>query len=254
MTLLPRTLIAACLAGLGLAAPMQADERNLSVTVTYLERIALPPDAELSVSLLDTSLMDVAAVQLSQQRFRMDKVPFEVSLSYDPDLIDDRHTYTVAAQITSRREVIFRTTTAYPVLTRDAPSEIEIVLQKMSHGADAATPGDGVVGLAWQVVEIGGQVKDVDDPPTMTIDAEGGLGLYGGCNRFRGKVTVANGAFSLSGPLAGTRMACPPDRMKLDDDMIRALEASTGYARTGEFLVLTDDAGDATLRFREQRG
>ncbi|WP_170751438.1 YbaY family lipoprotein [Ruegeria lacuscaerulensis] len=65
---------------------------HVKTTVTYQERIALPPDAVLEVELLDTSRADAPSVSLSSQRFKLAGVPRTVEIAYDTDLIDERHT------------------------------------------------------------------------------------------------------------------------------------------------------------------
>src|SRR5210317_1206195 len=82
-----------------LASTALAETMHIDTTVTYRERIALPPNAILEVELLDTSQADAPSVRLSLQRFRLTGVPRTVEIAYDTDLIDERFTYTVAAKI-----------------------------------------------------------------------------------------------------------------------------------------------------------
>ena len=54
-------------------------------------------------------------------------VPYE--LSYDPDYIDERFTYTVFARIEASGSLIYIADTAYPVITNGAPTEnVEVVV------------------------------------------------------------------------------------------------------------------------------
>ena len=54
-------------------------------------------------------------------------VPYE--LPYDPDDIDERHTYTVFVRIETSGSLIYISDTAYPVITNDAPTEdVEVVV------------------------------------------------------------------------------------------------------------------------------
>lgn len=114
------------------SAGMAGPEGVITGTVTYLQRIALPPTAVIQVQLLDISLQDVPAKVLASRRYiaggRQVPIPFE--LSYEPAQIDPRHTYAVAARITIDNQLRWISTQQYPVLTRDAPaSDIEIVVQ-----------------------------------------------------------------------------------------------------------------------------
>jgi uncharacterized lipoprotein YbaY len=101
--------------------------------VTYRERIALPPNAVLQVSLQDVSRADSAAAVLGEQTIvtggRQVPIPFEIA--YDPAAIDQRLTYAVRARITVDGQLLFTSTTATPVITRGNPTVVEIVLQQV---------------------------------------------------------------------------------------------------------------------------
>ena len=114
----------------------------LTGTVTYLERIALSPDAVITVTLADVSKMDVAATVVATQVFTAagKQVPFPYELKYDPATIDPRMTYAVQVRITENGQLRFISTTMNPVLTRDAPATgVEIVVQQVGQAAPAAT-------------------------------------------------------------------------------------------------------------------
>ena len=50
---------------------------------------------------------------------------------------------------------------------------------------------------------------------------------------------------------AGTMMACPEDRERLERDTLEALSAATGNVRNGSNLALTNEAGVPVLRLPE---
>jgi uncharacterized lipoprotein YbaY len=99
-------------------------------TVTYLPRVALPPNAIIAVSLLDVSRMDVAAVTLASQATITggQQVPIPFTLLYDPEQIDPRFTYAVQARITVDGQLRFITTSQFPVITQGNPTEIEVIV------------------------------------------------------------------------------------------------------------------------------
>jgi putative lipoprotein len=242
---------AVSIAVLALASSGDAETMFLETTVTYRERIALPPDAVLEVELLDTSRADAPSIRMASQLFKLTGVPRTVRIGYDPELIDDRYTYTVSASIMSDRRVLFRSTTATPVLTRGAPSSAELVLQMMPSQDTGNDTGGFISGIAWAAFEIGGRMLSAEDPPTLTIDQDGNFGLYGGCNRFTGVLTAQDGVLSMPDHFAGTMMACPGPREQLERDTLEALATAAGYHRNGSNLTLTNAAGAAVLRFRE---
>ncbi len=194
-------------------------EATLSGTVTYRERIALPPDAVVTVRLLDVSLADAPSVTLAEQTIPAEgrSVPFPYALRYDPDRVDPRHRYVVRAEIRDGSGALRWTTdTALPVLTNGGPSddvEIRAVQVRSEAGRGDAT---GVLaGPMWALVEIttpdGGTVRpDADEALTLTFSPDGRYSGQADCNRIAGSYTVgASGTLDLSEG-ATTLAACLP--------------------------------------------
>lgn len=102
-------------------------------TATYRERIALPPTAVVIVRLVDVSLADAPSVLLTEQAIRTEgrQVPFEFALGYDPARILPSHTYAVQVRIEDRGKLLFISDTMNPVITRDAPTRVDIVLRRI---------------------------------------------------------------------------------------------------------------------------
>lgn len=90
-------LLAAC-------ATVPPAEQPVSVTgsITYRERIALQPTAQVEITLSDVSLMDAPSKTIAQQSFTADgrQVPLAFTLTVDQRRLDPRHSYAVAARIT----------------------------------------------------------------------------------------------------------------------------------------------------------
>ncbi len=101
-------------------------------SVTYRERIALPPTAVITVRLVDVSRADAPSVLISEQVIRTEgrQVPFEFALAYDASRILSSHTYAVQARIEDGGRLLFISDTMNPVITRDAPRRVDIVLRR----------------------------------------------------------------------------------------------------------------------------
>ena len=111
--------------------PSKDSDNKLMVTgtVTYRERIALPPDAVVLVQLRDVSLMDVAAKLVSEQIIKPEhSVPIPFSLPYVAGDIDERMTYSVFASIRSGGRLLFISDRSYQVLTRGESDHVELIL------------------------------------------------------------------------------------------------------------------------------
>ena len=100
-------------------------------TVTYRERIALPPDAVVKVQLVDVSRADAPAIVLGEQLIDTAgrQVPFRFAIAYDPARIDERMSYAVQARIESGGRLLFISDQRHAVITRGAPGHVDLVLK-----------------------------------------------------------------------------------------------------------------------------
>jgi putative lipoprotein len=113
----------------GTPATQTVDNLMVTGTVSYRERIALPPDAVVLVQLRDVSLMDVAAKLISEQIIKPEhSVPIPFSLPYAAQDIDERMTYSVFATIRSGDRLLFVSDRSYPVLTRGNSDHVDLIL------------------------------------------------------------------------------------------------------------------------------
>jgi uncharacterized lipoprotein YbaY/heat shock protein HslJ len=114
-------------------APAGPAEDTVTGVVTYRVRIALPPDAVLTVQIEDVSRADAPARVIGEQVISTGgrQVPIPFSVSYRTSEIDPRFRYNVRAQITDGAgRLLFTTTTAHPVITQGNPTkEIEVVVE-----------------------------------------------------------------------------------------------------------------------------
>jgi putative lipoprotein len=105
-----------------------AAKTSLNGEVFYLQRIALPPSATLSVSLQDISLADAPAVILDEHKGPVKgQVPLPFHLSYDPAQVKPGHRYSVSARIEVNGELMFITTEHHAVqLDGNDPQPLKI--------------------------------------------------------------------------------------------------------------------------------
>lgn len=129
---------AVCGAGVPLyaakAAPPGLGQRpgapNVSGTVSYRERIELPGKATVHIEVIDITGSDASTATLGEQTIWPAWVPMPVNfrIEYDPLRIDPKHVYIVRARIMDGEKLLFMSTTPYYVLTRGAPSKVNIIV------------------------------------------------------------------------------------------------------------------------------
>lgn len=112
----------------------QAALMQISGNITYRQRIALSPEAEVIIRLLDVSKMDVAATVLAETRLKNPgQVPIAFVLPYDAEKIEAGHSYTIQVRIEEAGRLLFITTSAYPVLATPGQGPLDIHVDAVSN-------------------------------------------------------------------------------------------------------------------------
>src|SRR5690606_16058131 len=119
-------------------------EVTISGTVTYLQRIALAPDAMVIVGVDDVSRADAPAVRIAEVLVPADgrQVPIPFDLSVDQSRVESGARYNLVAEIHVGTARLFRNTTAMAVDPSVNVSGVEILVQQMADDAS----GEGIYG------------------------------------------------------------------------------------------------------------
>lgn len=100
----------------------------------------------------------------------------------------------------------------------------------------------------WLLEDLGGRgVMDIAQT-TLEFDGEGRASGSGGCNRYTGSYTFADGQL-VFGPLAGTKMMCPEAVMDQEDRFHRALGTVERVVVSDPFLLIYFAGSEQPLRF-----
>ncbi len=230
-----------------LAVPAFADLQTLHGTVAYRERVALPPNALIEVTLVDVSLADAKSVQLGAVTLKPEgQVPVAYQVSYDLNMVDPRHSYAVQARIRVGEDVLWRTTQVFPALTRDAPEKVDVMVEN--------TVSRHSVGLAdtrWTVGSIVGVETVAQAVPELSFGADARVSGSGGCNQFTGTFDYANETLKF-GPMASTRMACPGEIGTQETAFFKALSLVARAQMTDGQLSLQTEDGRAVMVLARQ--
>lgn len=100
---------------------------DIAGQVSYLSRIALPPDAVLIVRIQDTA----RALTLAEQRIALSgqQVPIAFQTTIDRDLIGKKARIVVTARIERRGKPLFISDRIYPALEPGQPRPLDILLK-----------------------------------------------------------------------------------------------------------------------------
>ncbi|TIT02249.1 YbaY family lipoprotein [Mesorhizobium sp.] len=226
-----------------------AAERTLKGEVMYRERIALPPNAVLSVQLADVSLADAPAAVIGEHKVApAGQVPIKFKISFDPQVIRLGMTYALQARITVDDRLLFISDTRHQVdPLSDAPQTIMLKMVTSSE-KPAAAP---VLGQSWLVEYIDGIGVIAEPQATFRIDEAGKAGKAGGsgpCNVYFATAKVDGSTIAIS-DIGSTFKACAPEIMAEEKALFEALAKAASYHVDAGKLVIADKDDRVILRF-----
>lgn len=114
--------------------PVVSSFIDISGNVSYLQRIALPPDAVLIVRIQDVSRAGAPARVLAEQRIELAgrQVPISFQTTVDRDLIGKRARITAAARIERGGKLLFISDKSYPVIRNGQAVPVEMTLKQVT--------------------------------------------------------------------------------------------------------------------------
>lgn len=109
-----------------------SNDTAVTGTVTYLQRIALPPEAVMTVRIEDVSRADAQAEVIGEQvvQTKGKQVPLSFEVPYDVGKIEENHTYSLRVRIEDGAgNLLFINDTSVPVITRGNPTQdVEVIV------------------------------------------------------------------------------------------------------------------------------
>ena len=240
--------ICAALLAFALVAPALAEDITFAGLVTYRERMVLPADAALTITLV--SLPDQHRVAGAHANLGGKAgSPISFSLNVRSNVVASGGQFGLLAEVSTGGHVIFRNT--QPALVDAAEPEGNVIEVEFfppppddaaAHVLPPAETPNPLLDVLWTVTSIGGEPVLPQTEVTFSIAADLRAGGSGGCNNYFTEASLAAPPLTF-GPIAGTRMACDPAVMAQEERFFAALEATSGYDLDGDTLKLVDAAG-----------
>jgi putative lipoprotein len=231
--------------------------KTIEGSVWYRERMMLPPDAEITVSLEDVSKMDVAADIIVTTTFpAAEGPPWDFAMEYDPLRINSRHRYAVRARIEANGQLLFTNTTQIPVFSGAEGMPVEILVSRVGGGRGSqrstpTTPNASLVNMYWKLVELDGRPATLGAGKRelhMVLMSEGShVRGFSGCNRFTDGYEVKDGQLRFK-KLASTMTACM-EGMEQEQRFLENLRGTIRFTISGDDLALYSSDEQLILRF-----
>ena len=141
--------------GLLMPGAFAAEEITISGEVSYRERIALPPNAVLTVRLPDVSLADAPETVVAEQKIDpAGQVPIKFELKFDPAVVQPNVSYALQARITVDDRLLFINDERYSVdPSKPEPAHLVLKMVKQDAGAAPVT----LFGTNWVAEDINGR-------------------------------------------------------------------------------------------------
>ncbi|MCA0059670.1 YbaY family lipoprotein [Mesorhizobium sp. B261B1A] len=221
-----------------------AAEKALKGEVTYRERIALPPNAVLSVQLADVSLADAPAKIVGEQKLTpAGQVPISFAVKFDPSRIQRRMTYALQARITVGDRLLFISDERHQVdpLT-DAPQTIMLKMVTPS-----PEPTASVLDQLWLLDYVDG-VAITASQATFRVSEAGKADGNGPCNSYFATANLDGQKIAIS-DIGSTYKACAPEVMAEEKALFEALAKAASYKVDAGNLTIADGNGREILRF-----
>jgi putative lipoprotein len=226
-------------------AQENALQGRVTGTVSCRERIALPPDAAIDVSLVDASGQHASTKIIGESVFAAagQQVPISFQVSYNPAGVNPAHTYLLRANITVNGVKMFASVSAYPVITNGAPMEANIMLHRVQELTPEKSSGPKLHGTYWRLVQLNGKPAapgmGKTQPYIRLHREQSTFEGSSGCNGVVGTYLLEQNALQFT-PSANTLMMCPQALMEQEQGLLAALKATSSYKIDGDILELID--------------
>lgn len=227
--------------GMLATAPMAsfAAEKTISGEVLYRERIALPPNAVLTVQLVGISLADAPASVVGKQVVDpAGQVPIKFTIAFDPAVIQGKAQYILEARITVDNTIWFINDIRHSVDPLEAPSQ-SMVLKMVRQSETPAAPS--IFDATWLVDDVAGSALGGEGRVTFAVGTDGKVSGRGPCNSYFGTAEIHDGTIEV-GDIGATMMACAPDLMEQEKKFLEVLGKAARFRVGNGKLILSDSA------------
>ncbi len=216
---------------------------TITGTLSYRERIALPPGAQIEIVVSDITIGRDQELILSRELDTIGQasppIPFSINISKLN--LSDGPLYGLRAFI---REpdgtILFRTSQPFLLNLRSDTVDVGDIVVSMTSPDDPGVGGiPGVQDGEWRVTQIGGDVVPETSAPTLTFAVDGRVYGSTSCNRFNSSYSLDGDTLEV-GNLAVTKRACDPGLMQQERRFLDAISLiENASLEQGGFLVLS---------------
>ena len=212
----------AAIAFVGLAVNAMAGQ--ITGQLSYREKIALPPNAVITLKLEDATVAENPTL-VSELRLASGgrQVPFTFQLPFIDSNIKRGRKYVLHAEIRALDQELFHTAQGIPVISNGS-RKVNLVLRRV---VPAVAP---ITDVTWKLVELGGKpsMLGTRGSPTLKFDTGNRFAGYTGVNTFSGAYRTSGTSINLN-PGAQTLIGASPEMMEQEKNFTAALRDANAY-------------------------
>jgi putative lipoprotein len=242
------TMIAACAHQARPSTGRNEGDATVTGTVSYRERVALPADAVVEISIVDASLADSATKVVASANVPAAgrQVPLTFDIHYDSRSIEQRHLSIIRANIRSGDQLLFASDVVRGVITQGNPTQVDLVLSRVD--PTASPTSHDLAGTSWVLTDLNGDGVVADTRVTLEFAANGHATGNGSCNRYFSTVDMSGSSIRF-GAVGSTRMACATAVSLQEIKYFQMLESANRFTIEGRTLSIYGGDSRDPLRF-----
>lgn len=230
------------------ASTTAPDLEPMQVTgsLTYRQRVALPADAVVSLSLWEHGLALYVPEPFHSETIALNgrqvPVPFEIDID---NWKETRGTMVrLEARIADAAGTLLWTNNDGTAFTKEA-GLVDLGSVRLSPEPEAVVTMPQLAGREWMVARIDGEPLLQTTRATVRFGEDGRISGNASCNAFTGSFKLNAGILTIA-PLATTRKACVPQLMEQEQAIISVLQ-TVSYVEIDETGLLTLQNEEGTL-------
>lgn len=223
---------------------------RISGQLTYRERIALPPGAQMEIVVMDITSGADSGLVLSREQMAIQGrgVPAPFSIDVSKRNISGGPLYGLRAFIKDAEgNVLFGTSSPVLVDMNSRNADVgTITLVSVSSGDTGLQGMAGIQDGEWRVTQFNNDVAPAPTAPTITFGVDGRAYGSTGCNNFTSEYTLDGNAVSLA-PIGVTKRLCDPGLNEQERRFLEVLNSLNRASLSAEGRLILEGAGDLRL-------
>lgn len=235
----------------------QATTLYLKGDVVYRERMALPENAQIEVTLTDKSAQDQSSTVVATTTFTPTaSTPFPYELKFDSEALKPGDTYELSARITVDGKLFFASKQNKTLFKGEEKDTTIFVMRASDSTPDEAlnaAQNNKLPEGEWSIIAIQGKNVIERAPATLKIEENNRISGKSGCNSYGGGIKAEDDNKVSLSRMISTQMICDQDLMKQELDLFKAFGLITSYSVSNKELTFFDKDKKPVLKLSRKQ-